>query len=345
MAILAFLILILVSYRRKKPKTEQPLPEVNAYFEHLEAEYEALPSPDVDPQHRHYREVIDEIISKKKSARNWDDLFKFELLLLQMASAEKLSRKAWLIRSRFSTAASAPDYSNYLDSKPPGPSLTPDVIKNPELLREDLKVLLQQLYWIYATRTAWEEKRNWFTKIFFFMYLVLAGFGLGTVLLLIVLNPPAADRWHPVFTLTAVALMGVIGGFVSMLQRLQRVPSGGGWVSNLLEMEHGRNSILYQSLISGAVFATILFMIFAAGLAKGDLFPNVAKSSDCSFLSLLRNASADGVQFSKLLVWSFIAGFAERFVPDFLDRFIAKAQAGEGKKVTGNQHHSGPQQG
>src|SRR5258707_10480465 len=140
-AILAFLILILVFYRRKKPETEQPLPEVNSYFEHLKAEYEALPAPDVDPQHLHYHADINHILTKKD--HNWDDLFKFELLLLQMASAEKLCRKTWLIRARYGSAASVPDYSRYLASKPPEPSLKLQA-GGIELLREALTELFEQ---------------------------------------------------------------------------------------------------------------------------------------------------------------------------------------------------------
>ncbi|MNY69252.1 hypothetical protein D3C86_2071590 [compost metagenome] len=52
-------------------------------------------------------------------------------------------------------------------------------------------------------------------------------------------------------------------------------------------------------------------------LLSGAIFPNPSV-----FYRIIYIPSA----FAKLLVWSFIAGFSERFVPNILNNFIKKAE-------------------
>jgi hypothetical protein len=191
-------------------------------------------------------------------------------------------------------------------------------------LRADLQVLLQETYWALRLRTAWEARRNWFSIVFKKGYLWTLAIGTLLVYGLVFAPEPKDPRLFAFATFFAVALAGTLGGFISMLQRLQSLPEADP-KERLIELIYGRASILWQSLLSGASFALVLMLLFVGGLVSGQLFPKFENSEGSSFIDLLMAVPTHGVEFAKLLVWSFIAGFAERFVPDLLDRFTAQA--------------------
>ena len=78
--------------------------------------------------------------------------------------------------------------------------------------------------------------------------------------------------------------------------------------------------------VIGGTFAIVLFLIFCLGMASGTLFPTFEpKTNIPDFITLATNVKpSNTAEWGKLLVWSFIAGFGERFVPDTLDRLIAR---------------------
>ena len=144
-----------------------------------------------------------------------------------------------------------------------------------------------------------------------------------------------------VTALMVVAAGGALGGFVSALRRLyafQRV-----FPQNFFRSMKRINLylIVYSMIPSlvGAIGAVVLYMIFASGLVKGDLFPafdmsQVDPNRD-DFQNFIANWQPSGpIDYAKALVWSFIAGFSERFVPDLLDRF-ASSQRSNGDRGAG----------
>jgi hypothetical protein len=136
-------------------------------------------------------------------------------------------------------------------------------------------------------------------------------------------------------------LTGALGAFFSALTRLYSFNE----LPRVLidsDFKLPRLQLFMYSLIPpivGAIAALVLYMAFAANLITGDLFPHFACNepsgtpsslpADCSkFGSLLSSVDdpTKAADFAKVLVWSFIAGFAERLVPSTLDA-LSKAVA------------------
>ena len=135
-------------------------------------------------------------------------------------------------------------------------------------------------------------------------------------------------NYHCHAILATVVYAGALGGYISSKRRMQMVPTEGDPLSSIYELRTGRY-FYWLAPLTGAVFALILMLTFVAGLFEGPIFPAFFKlepttpATAWSFTSqLLPKASSD---YSLLFLWSFIAGFAERFVPDVLDRLTSRA--------------------
>jgi hypothetical protein len=76
--------------------------------------------------------------------------------------------------------------------------------------------------------------------------------------------------------------------------------------------------------------------MFMAAFLKGPVFPefNVSKDGGLPFFHFTWNTlPTTSEEYAKLLIWAFVAGFAERFVPDSLDRLTTKLNASGKERV------------
>lgn len=116
-----------------------------------------------------------------------------------------------------------------------------------------------------------------------------------------------------------VFLCGVIGGFVSIYQRLHNLDD-----SEIEYLSSSKSSLLIIPLIGG-VFSLVLLLMFLGNLVQGELFP-IYNSSEFKisniktfYFWLENNYPKTGEDVAKLLFWSFVAGFSERFVPRLIN--------------------------
>lgn len=275
-----------------------------------------------------------------------------------------------------SPPTSPPDFQ----SPPPDTTMQPHVPGSAEIvqrvLRADIRYLLNKFYLYYAMLPMREGLREQLTKrAFWWTVGILVVIGILALASLGGLKIFASDKFSQVFDVTAVfgitvasvACAGIVGGCVSMLQRIQSAPTEGDALFNLAALTNGWRGLSLSPLY-GAIFASLLFVLFAAGILRGSVFPKIetvgsetTQPAAAAATEAGPNPSAsptptpapaptatptsrvlqvkdflketgpkDGVSFALLMIWSFIAGFAERLVPDTLNRLVAKTEAIQG---------------
>jgi hypothetical protein len=294
-------------------------------------------------------------------------------------------------------------------SPPVDPSVDPEIPRSTRVvervLRADIRYLLSKFYLYYAMLPMREGLREQLTKravrmtiIILIIIVLLAMASLGGLKIFTSSDLKQIFDVTGVFGITvgSVACAGIIGGCVSMLQRIQSAPTEGDALFNLAALNNGWIGLSLSPLY-GAIFATLLFILFAAGILKGSVFPTIETAGSDAIVErqekpaseattptptptpatpaaapgaalsptvtptptptptatpspsptpsltetqrrgilqakdfLKETGPKDGISFALLMIWSFIAGFAERLVPDTLNRLVAKTEAIQG---------------
>jgi hypothetical protein len=374
------------------------------FFDHLYSEYLALKPKINDSKVIALLDSLHE--KRVKCELTWSDIYTFDLALIDERPLENLIRKAFDARSKYRSIAGQKEYDEYLASKPPDltailikpsalkldheepntsppdePPAAPEMVSGAELeivqriLRADIRYLLSRFYLYYAMLPMREGVREQLTNRAVKMTLII----LIVITLLAVISLGGLNyflsggKFDAIFGVTgvfgitvgSVALAGIVGGCVSMLQRIQSAPTEGDALFNLAALTNGWRGVSLSPLY-GAIFASLLFVLFAAGILEGSVFPKIEtvgseKTQPAATATapgsvteaaaaaatptpnetqrvgilqvkdfLKETGPKDGVSFALLMIWSFIAGFAERLVPDTLNRLVAKTEAIQG---------------
>ena len=382
--------------------------------------------------------LLDSLHEKRtRGELTWSDIYTFDLALIEERPLENLIRKAYDARARYRAISGQKEFDEYLASKPPdlttiiiapkspaqpgGPAapanaaagLPPSAEIIQRVLRADIRYLLSKFYIYYAMLPMREGLREQLTTravrmtkyiLLIILVTIAISFGGSALLRNFTKNGEFVGAIGDLLgafgpMIGSVAFAGVIGGCISMLQRIQSAPSEGDALFNLAALTNGWRGLSLSPLYGG-IFASVLFILFAAGLLKGAAFPTVDTSGSTSAVSaepkqatpaeqpkpaasplpateaqpkttafeavadqpdtaaesskntpaknslpaaadkptsvlkikdfLKETGPKDGVSFALLMIWSFIAGFAERLVPDTLNRMVAKNQALQG---------------
>ena len=296
------------------------------YFDHLVGEYEVLSSREnIDPVAKERAHELAEVYLKGSRGLTWGDLCAFEGFLLSFCTAPELRERLWALESRYEALASGSDYQEHSKLVPLDLQTASE-----ELLRARVTALLGELYRLYMVTACREAMRNRASarlSIAMVAFLVLF---FAPQLISNLFSRDVHFFAAGVTTVTAVLFAGAMGGFISSQRRLQGVAKRGESMIDLIELSSETG--YWLSPITGAVFAGVLYVMIAGGFLNGGLFPQISTPLDKNPTGLMFAAFAQGtgpstgLDWAKLLIWCFIAGFAERFVPDALDRVVARSQ-------------------
>jgi predicted outer membrane lipoprotein len=155
-----------------------------------------------------------------------------------------------------------------------------------------------------------------------------------------------AHQFQPILGLLIAAAFGILGAFFSRLMSFQTKLATLGFdeVMNLYQPR-----MLLIRLLIGMMGAGIFYYILRAGLVAGTAFPNLATltigepfgwklNSQGVFLKDGEGTPAangmmilaPSVELAKLAVWSFLAGFSERLIPETLERTEGRVKEKQG---------------
>lgn len=117
-----------------------------------------------------------------------------------------------------------------------------------------------------------------------------------------------------------VFIAGNIGGYVGIHRNL----------NNLSDVEVSQLSSSWLGLIVpsfiGGILASVLYLLFISGIISGELFPKIVEDTveegnlkPNSFVVIFHQHADGATEYAKLLFWSFVAGFNQKYVVDIIE--------------------------
>jgi hypothetical protein len=288
------------------------------YLNHLVGEFESLKNL---CQNVEALKLADQIAVRAAGGNimTWGDAYALDDAITQMLPVEYLHQRAWCLEVRYRDAVgNAEAYDSFMKVE------SAHFVNESEAhIRARMHNLIRELYRLYtviACRESMREELSLKARMtLLFILSLIAAFSVIASFT----NHGWVDIWGLVFA------AGATGGLVSLQRRLQSLPSHGESLGDLVELSSGM-TIKFTPLLGGT-FAVVLFLLFCSGVLSSPVFPEFQSKPDIpDFVTFATHvAPSNTAAWGKLLVWSFIAGFAERFVPDTLDRLIAKSEQGK----------------
>jgi len=264
----------------------------------------------------------------------WSDLGQAELCTIELLGDDDVRARLASWRRRMHEIIGDARYASYIatssDPKTAGPAV----------LRADLAECIGTVSYFYgAYGVAARSRAEVTAALIRFAALVL---GAQSVLCVLVALAPRAHLALPVVALeylVATSAAAVIGSVISVQRRLQDPRVEVDPFYRFIQTNADRFGIAFVSVLFGAIFGLAVYALLLSGLIAGPEFPKIDPRT-----GIPQNPQ----QVTLLLVYGFLAGFAEQLGPDALTRIAARTVTGiigapaSPSKV--DKHQPGPSQ-
>jgi hypothetical protein len=300
-----------------------------AHMAGLRASYQRHLKQDAAGKDSRIEALLDPKISARRENRtNWEIPNEIEILMVRLKTGPDLDVA---LDSAFLTAEKigVPSFA-VLKARHEG--LASDDQKQALLAR-----LLRDTHNRYAARRSERAERAVVAKRMAWLGLWLTG---AVVVVLVVLGmEPSFTLLGVDYKLDYVALaqqnaivcvfFGVLGAYLSRLIAFQN----GAPQLSFDDLENGyARHFIFVRLLVGGLCALVVYFVIAGRLIGGELFPQPEAPASGGFGQLWQEFGSEGytgptANFAKLIIWCFIAGFSERFLPDHLSALEAKSKA------------------
>lgn len=174
-------------------------------------------------------------------------------------------------------------------------------------------------------------------RLFLLLLISLGGMGVWSayVMVLIADSRVSPDSVYSpqVGAFLPIVFAGILGGIISLQKRLPNLA-----MSDLLLLRNSYPYLLLAPLVGGFL-ATMLYILFLAGLLSGDLFPSFVPDEGVNteihgMASIFMAHGESYTDYGKLFFWCFLAGYSESFVTNIFGQF-------EGVGTKDNKNTSG----
>ena len=268
--------------------------------------------------------MLAELLKTDPKQVSWDEIQAGQIALVVVMPLETLQARFGSLADEFETVTGGKPFVHGAFPNPP---------KTIEGWRAGVVSLIEELAKFRRAKLMFERVRSMVGLSFglFLFALVLTG-GIYAQALYGANTSGTHTLWQPLL------FTGLIGAGFSVLSRLYSLawtPRLTAQIEDLQALKKGLVINCILSMAEGVIAAGVIYLLFTSGLLQGDLFPAFKEPVGgvgtvfIRFMAYEPNGVGD---VAKLLAWAFIAGFAERLVPDKLNRLAGEMSDAKGKK-------------